>query len=37
MAISRVPTEDPPRCTAIIRDITGRKAAGEWPRQREAH
>ena len=25
MAISRVPTEDPPRCTALIRDITERK------------
>jgi signal transduction histidine kinase len=27
LAISRVPTEDPPRCTALIRDITERKKA----------
>jgi PAS domain S-box-containing protein len=27
MAISRIPTEDPPRCTALIRDITERKLA----------
>jgi PAS domain S-box-containing protein len=27
MAISRRPTEDPPRCTALIRDITQRKKA----------
>ena len=29
MAISRVPTEQPPRCTALIRDITDRKRAEE--------
>jgi PAS domain S-box-containing protein len=27
MAITRVPTEDPPRCTALVRDITARKKA----------
>jgi PAS domain S-box-containing protein len=27
LAISRVPTEEPPRCTALIRDITDRKKA----------
>jgi PAS domain S-box-containing protein len=27
MAISRIPTEDPPRCTALIRDITERQQA----------
>ena len=27
LAISRVPTEDPPRCTALIRDITERRKA----------
>lgn len=27
LAISRVPTEDPPRCTALVRDITERKMA----------
>ena len=27
MGVSRVPTEDPPRCTALVRDITKRKKA----------
>ena len=29
LAISRVATEDPPRCTALVRDITERKKAEE--------
>ncbi len=35
MAISRVTTEDPPRCTALIRDITERKRADAALRQSE--
>ena len=35
MAISRTPTEDPPRCTVFVRDITGRAPAGECLRQGE--
>jgi PAS domain S-box-containing protein len=35
MAISRMPTEEPPRCTALIRDITKRKKAETELRQSE--
>jgi PAS domain S-box-containing protein len=35
MAISRIPTEEPARCTALIRDITERKQAETELRQSE--
>ena len=35
MAVSRNPAEDPPRCTALIRDITERKKAETELRQSE--
>ena len=35
LAASRHPTEDPPRCTALIRDITGKKEAEAALKQSE--